>query len=57
MRETHTERKRHRQGEKQIPCKEPDAGLDPRTPGSGPRPKAGAKPLSHPAIQEIIFLK
>ena len=29
-------------------CKEPDAGLDPRPPGSRPGPKAGAKPLSRP---------
>ena len=27
-----------------------DVGLDPRTPGSRPGPKAGAKPLSHPGI-------
>ena len=29
---------------------EPDVGLDPRTLGSRPGPKAGAKPLSHPGI-------
>ena len=44
------ERQRHRQREKQALCREPDAGLDPRTPGSCPGPKAGAKPLSHPGI-------
>ena len=44
------EKKRHRQREKQAPCREPDAGLDPGTPGLRPRPKAGAKPLSHPGI-------
>ena len=27
---------------------EPDAGLDPRTPASRPKLKAGAQPLSHP---------
>ena len=27
-------------GEKQAPCREPNAGLDPRTPGSRPEPKA-----------------
>ena len=27
-------------GEKQIPCGEPDVGLDPRTLGSPPEPKA-----------------
>ena len=49
MRDTHRERERqrHRQREKQAPCREPDAGLDPRSPGSGPKLKAGAKPLSH----------
>ncbi|CAK7309743.1 hypothetical protein VULLAG_LOCUS14907 [Vulpes lagopus] len=30
--------------------REPDAGLDPGTPGPYPGPKAGAKPLSHPGI-------
>ena len=34
------ERQRHRQREKQAPCREPDAGLDPRTPESRPGPKA-----------------
>ena len=41
---------RHRQREKQAPCREPDAGLDPGTPGSRPGPKASTKPLSHPGI-------
>ena len=40
-----TERERQRQ--KQAPCREPDMGLDPRTPGSYPGLKADAKPLSH----------
>ena len=35
-----TERQRHRQREKQAPCGEPDAGLDSRSPGSGPGLKA-----------------
>ena len=34
---------------------EPDVGLDPRTPGSRPRLKAGAKPLSHPGIPCMTF--
>ncbi|XP_048962118.1 WD repeat, SAM and U-box domain-containing protein 1 isoform X2 [Canis lupus dingo] len=34
------EMQRHRQREKQAPCREPDVGLDPGTPGSHPRPKA-----------------
>ena len=32
-RERERERQRHRQWEKQAPCREPNAGLDPRTPG------------------------
>ena len=36
------EGQRHRQREKQAPCREPDVGLDPRTPGSLPEPKADA---------------
>ena len=38
---------RHRQREKQAPCREPDAGLDFRTLGSHPELKADAHPLSH----------
>ena len=44
---------RERQREKQAPCKEPDVGLDPRTPGSHLGSKAGAKPLSHPGIPPV----
>ena len=33
------ERQRHRQREKQAPRREPDAGFDPRSPGSGPELK------------------
>ena len=47
------ERQRHRRREKQAPCREPDVGLDPGTPGSRPGPKAGAKPLSHPGVPTI----
>ena len=32
-------------------------GFDPGTPGSCPRPKAGAKPLSHPGIPILKQLK
>ena len=31
MRDRERERQRHRQREKQAPCRDPDAGLDPRT--------------------------
>ena len=44
------ERERHGQREKQAPCREPNAELDPRTPGSHPEPKADAQPLSHPGV-------
>ena len=40
MRDTERERQRHRQREKQVLCREPDAGLNPRSPGSGPGLKA-----------------
>ena len=45
-----TERQRHRRREKQAP----DAGLNPRTPGSHPEPKAGTQPLSHPGVP-VLF--
>ena len=53
MTDTERERQRdrdtqtHRQREKQAPCREPDVGLDPGSPGSHPGLKAVAKPLSH----------
>ena len=37
--------------------REPDVGLDPRSPGSRPGPKAGAKPLCHPGIPGLFILK
>ena len=56
-----TEREREREAETQEEgeagsCREPDVGLDPRTPGSGPGPKAGTKLLSHPGIPSGLFL-
>ena len=51
-----TERQRHRQREKQAPCRDPNVGLDPGTPGSHPGPKAGTQPLSHPGIPICSFL-
>ena len=50
------DRQRHRQREKQAPCREPDVGLDPRTPGSRPGLKADAQLLSHPGIPTILSL-
>ena len=55
MRDTQREAETDRQREKQAPCREPDVGLDPRTPGSQPEPKADAQPLSHPGAQITIF--
>ena len=46
----HRERQRHRQREKQAPCRKPDVGLDPGTQGSYPEPKADAQLLSHPGV-------
>ena len=48
MRDTHRERQRHRQREKQAPHRVPYVGLDPRTPGSRPGLKAGAKTSEPP---------
>ena len=40
MRDTEREKQRHRQREKQAPCREPNVGLNPGTPESCPGPKA-----------------
>ena len=50
------ERERHRQREKQALSMEPDVGLDPRTLGSRPEPKADAQPLSHSGIPVMAVL-
>ena len=52
MRDTEREGQRHRQREKQAPCREPNTGLDPGTPGSCPGPKADAQPLSDQVPQD-----
>ena len=59
--ETYRERQRHRQREKQAPCRESNAELDPRTPGSRPEPKACIQLPSHPGfpgneIREFFIL-
>ena len=54
MRDTERERQKQRQREKQAPCKEPNAGLNPRIPGSGPAPKADAQALSHPSAPRSV---
>ena len=55
MRDTER-RKRHRQREKQAPCRDPNVGLNPRTLGSPPDQKADAQPLSHPGIPACSLL-
>ena len=54
MRDTQREAET-RQREKQAPCGEPNIGLDPRTPGSQPEPKADTQPLSHPGVPRFFF--
>ena len=41
-------------GRSRLPVEEPDAGLDPRMPGSCPEPKADAQPLCHPGAPTDI---
>ena len=57
MIDTHRERKAETQAEreKQAPCREPDVGLDPRTPGSRPESKADAQLLSYPGVPQLNF--
>ena len=50
------DRKRQKQREKQGPCREPDARLNPSTLGPCPEPKANAQPLSHPGAPLCMFL-
>ena len=40
--------------EKQVPCREPNAGLDPGSPGSHPRPKSAPPPRATGAAHKII---
>ena len=49
------EREREAETQAKAPCREPNVGLDPATPGSRPEPKAGTKPLSHPATVLLCF--
>ena len=62
MRHTHTHTHTHTHrgrdtGRGRIRLRKPNVGLDPRTPGSHPGPKAGAKPLSHPGIPFTNYFK
>ena len=50
-----TERQRHRQRRSRLPMEtEPDVGLNSRTPGSRPEPKADNLPLSHPGAPSLF---
>ena len=50
------EREREREREKQVSCREPDAGLDPGTPGSGPGLKAVLKHgVTQAALVSALF--
>ena len=55
-REAETQAEREAEREKQAPSREPDLGLEPGSPGSHPRPKAGTKPLSHPGVSIFNLL-
>ena len=55
MRDTQREAETQVEG-KQAPCGEPDAGLNPRTLGSRPEPKADAQPLSHSGVPTFYHL-
>uniref|UniRef100_A0A8C0L0D9 Sialic acid-binding Ig-like lectin 14 n=1 Tax=Canis lupus dingo TaxID=286419 RepID=A0A8C0L0D9_CANLU len=48
------ESQRHRQREKQAPCREPNVGLDPRNPGSHPEPPR-SQPLNNSGIPGSHF--
>ena len=60
-----SERERaHKQGERQaegeagsLPSKEPNEGLDPRTLGSRPKPKADAQLTEPPRCPSILLFK
>ena len=52
MRVTQREVETQAEGEAGYMHWDPNVGFDPRSPGSRPGPKAGAKPLRHPGIPE-----
>ena len=56
---TEREREAETQAEEEAGSmhREPDVGFDPRSPGSRPGPKAGARPLRHPGIPHLRLIK
>ena len=57
MTDTESEAETQAEGEAGSMHREPDVGFDPGSPGSRPGPQAGAKPLRHPGIPLVHFLK
>ena len=55
MRDTEREAETQAEGEAEF-CSEPDVGLDPRTPGSCPEPKADAHLLNHSGVPAYDLL-
>ena len=55
MRDTEREAETQAEGEAGS-MQELDVGLDPRTPGSLPGPKADTQPLSHPGVPKCALL-
>ena len=49
------ERQRHRQREKQAPRREPNMGLDPKSPGSHPGLQAALNRYATRAAQHLLF--
>ena len=54
--ETHRERQRHRLREKQAPCREPHAQLNPRTPGSWPEHMVNHWTTQVPHFGSLFFV-
>ena len=57
MRDTEREGHRHRQREKQAPCREPDVGLDPGSAGSHPGLQAALNCCATGAARKICTLR
>ena len=49
------DREAERQREKQAPCGEPDAELDPGTLGSHPELEVDTQPLSHLGVPIVLY--
>ena len=53
-----TQRDAETQADREVgSMQEPDAGLNPGTPGPCPEPKAGVEPLSHPGVLTLMPFK